>query len=97
MARTKRLRIDVAKLLYDRGQLNSRPIHDYINQKSKWGATMSQITNVLSKDPKFEKLKGMERVGNTGKFSSKYSVCVWQLSELERNRIEGQNDDNNKV
>jgi len=58
---------------------------------------MSKITNVISKEAKFEKLKGMERVGNTGKYSSKYSVCVWQLSELERNRIEGQNDDNNKV
>jgi len=96
MARTKRLRSDVAKLLYNRGQLNSRQIHDYINQKSKWGATMHQITNVLAKDPKFEKLNGMERVGNAGKYDQQYRVCVWQLSDAERIRL-GQNNDNNKV
>ena len=97
MARTKRIRIEVAKLLYDRGQLNSRQIHDYINEKIHWGATMNQLSNVLSKDKRFEKIPGMARIGRTGKHTAMYKVCIWQLSEEERIRIAGQNNDNNKV
>ena len=101
MARTKRIRTEVVKLLYNKGQQNSRQIHDDINKKLRWGATMQQLGNILARDPRIEKLNGHDRVGGLG-FQSKlptYNVCIWALTDTERRRLEleGKSNDENKV
>lgn len=85
--RTTRIREMVVKMLEENGEMNTRNIHDRINERMKWGATMNQIGNIMAKDKRFTKLKKMERVGN---MAGNYSVCVWKLSGVGM-------DDQNKM
>ncbi len=80
--RTKRIRQLVVEMLEENGEMNTRSIHDKINERMKWGATMNQIGNILAKDKRIAKLNKMERVGN---MNGRYSVCVWKLSEAGLN------------
>ena len=54
--RTTRLREMVVKMLEENGEMNTRNIHDRINERMKWGATMNQIGNIMAKDKRFTKL-----------------------------------------
>ena len=85
--RTTRIREMVVKMLEENGEMNTRNIHDRINERMKWGATMNQIGNIMAKDKRFTKLNKMERVGN---MTGRYSVCVWKLSGVGM-------DDQNKM
>ena len=85
--RTTRIREMVVKMLEENGEMNTRNIHDRINERMKWGATMNQIGNIMAKDKRFTKLNKMERVGN---MTGNYSVCVWKLSGVGM-------DDQNKM
>ena len=85
--RTTRIREMVVKMLEENGEMNTRNIHDRINERMKWGATMNQIGNIMAKDKRFTKLNKMERVGN---MAGNYSVCVWKLSGVGM-------DDQNKM
>jgi hypothetical protein len=88
MARTKRMRAAIVKLLEVEGKCNTRRIYDHINEFSKWGATMNQLTNVLSRDIRFAKTAEMDRVEAIQ--GGGYSVCVWELKDRR-------NDDNSQV
>ncbi len=76
MARTTRMRELVVKILEEKEEAHTRAIFDELNARMKWGATMNQLGNVLAKDPRFQKVKRMERIGN---MNGNYSVCVWKL------------------
>tara|TARA_B100001778_G_scaffold331587_1_gene336233 strand:+ start:1783 stop:2043 length:261 start_codon:yes stop_codon:yes gene_type:complete len=80
--RTTRIRQLVVKMLEENGEMNTRSIHDKINERMKWGATMNQIGNIMAKDKRFTKLNKMDRVGN---MTGRYSVCVWKLSDAGLN------------
>ena len=54
--RTTRIREMVVKMLEENGEMNTRNIHDRINERMKWGATMNQIGNIMAKDKRFTKL-----------------------------------------
>lgn len=74
---TIRIRTAIRELLTNQQRANTVEIFDAINERFRWGATMSQITNVLSKDKHFRKVgevRGNWRVG-------RYSVCLWELSQ----------------
>ena len=54
--RTKRMRENIIKFLEKVGSADSREILDHINDIMHSGATMNQIGNSLSKDPRFTRL-----------------------------------------
>jgi predicted transcriptional regulator len=83
MARTKRMRAAIVKLLEAEGKCNTRRIYDHVNNSSKWGATMNQIGNVLAKDARFIKSTETERVEAIQ--GGGYRVCVWDLKSRGNN------------
>jgi hypothetical protein len=83
MSRTKRLREEVRVFLTERGRANTVEVFDHLNERFSWGATMNQVGNILSKDPRFEKV-GIVRGFFRG---ARYSVCLWTLKN--RNHSDG--------
>ena len=79
MSRTRRLREEVICLLEEKETANTVEIFDHLNERFRWGATMNQVGNIMSKDSRFSK------VGHIwGPFrGSVYTVCVWGLSQDE--------------
>ena len=65
-------------LLKERGECNTREIYHHLNRNTKWGATMNQVGNIMSKDLRFEKVDRTERIGAV--ISGSYPVCIWRLS-----------------
>ena len=79
MSRTRRLREEVLSLLEGKGTANTVEIFDHLNERFRWGATMNQVGNIMSKDSRFSKVGHVR-----GPFrGSVYTVCVWGLSEKE--------------
>ena len=79
MSRTRRLREEVLNLLEDIGTANTVEIFDHLNDRFRWGATMNQVGNIMSKDNRFSKVGHVR-----GPFrGSVYTVCVWGLSKAE--------------
>lgn len=75
MSRTVRLRRIIGELLRDHGPMSTVEIYDRLNERLSWGATMSQIGNIMGKDRRFVKtgqVSGVFRVG-------RYQVCTWDL------------------
>lgn len=60
------------KILED-GEMNSREIHDWFNERIRMGVTMNWVTNVMKKSGLFDKT-GDQIVGG---LSGPYKVCVW--------------------
>lgn len=77
MSRTTRLRTAVHEFLTDRGEANTSEIYEHINDRYRWGATMSQLGNVLARDRRFAKA-GFE----SGRYvdGGRCRVCVWSLA-----------------
>ena len=79
MSRTRRLREEVVSLLEDKGSANTVEIFDHLNERFRWGATMTQVGNIMAKDSRFSKIGHVR-----GPFrGSVYTVCVWGLSLKE--------------
>ena len=91
MGRTARIRQQIVKLLEKEGKCHTRRIYEHVNDSSRWGATMNQISNVLSKDKRFRKSEAMVRVGRMGQ--PRYSVCEWELKETYRQNNSDDNHD----
>ena len=73
---TRRIRLAVCDLLSKNKTMNTVEIFDEINMRFRWGATMSQIGNILAKDKRFLKVghvRGTFRVG-------RYQVCLWKMN-----------------
>ena len=79
--RTKRLREKLVEYLTEQGPKSSRELLDYYNKASRQGTTMNSLTNVLSKDPRFEVVQTIRVSNNTISASrargSQYSMLVW--------------------
>ena len=60
--------------------LNTLEIKDIINERTKHGTTMSELGNVLGKDPIFRKVKQIKIVSCAGRRNGNYKVFVWSLS-----------------
>ena len=79
MSRTRRLREEVICLLEEKETANTVEIFDHLNERFRWGATMNQVGNIMSKDSRFSKVGHIR-----GPFrGSVYTVCVWGLSNDE--------------
>ena len=79
MSRTRRLREEVICLLEEKETANTVEIFDHLNERFRWGATMNQVGNIMSKDSRFSKVGHIR-----GPFrGSVYTVCVWGLSQDE--------------
>jgi hypothetical protein len=81
--RTTRIRQKLKKYLLDNGEKSTTHIFDYINSATKWGVTMQQLGNVLSKDKDIEQV-GMVR--KKGSLSGSYVLCTWNLKPEYRAR-----------
>ena len=79
MSRTRRLREEVICLLEEKETANTVEIFDHLNERFRWGATMNQVGNIMSKYSRFSKVGHIR-----GPFrGSVYTVCVWGLSQDE--------------
>jgi hypothetical protein len=72
--RTKRLREKLVRYLTKHGPKSSRELLDYYNTATRQGTTMNTLTNVLSKDPRFEVIQTIQVSQST---SGRYSMLVW--------------------
>ncbi len=81
MSSTKRLRKAVFKFLEVKGQANTTQIFDYINSKYRWGTSMNQLSNILAKDSRFEKVGFLNNSKGSG---IRCRICVWGLKEEKR-------------
>ena len=77
MSRTRRLREAVVEFLNRNGEANTNEIYDHINKRFRWGATMSQLGNVLARDKRIAK-SGFD----DGRFNDggRCRVCTWKVS-----------------
>ncbi len=73
------MREEVKTFLENQGSANTVEIFDHLNDRFRWGATMNQVGNIMSKDNRFSKI-GQVRGPFRG---SVYTVCVWGLSQRE--------------
>ncbi len=79
MSRTQRMRVLIKEHLDKNGECTTHEIYDYLNGRTRWGATMNQVTNVLAKD------KDIERVGDYRHKQvargSSYIIGLWRLKK----------------
>ncbi|MDP7000772.1 MAG: DUF3860 domain-containing protein [Candidatus Poseidoniaceae archaeon] len=78
MSRTRRIREAVRDYLDNHGEANTNEIYQHINQRFRWGATMSQLGNVLARDKRFAKA-GFDNDRFTDGGRSR--VCIWTLKQ----------------
>ena len=81
MSRTRRLREEVRVLLEEVGAANTVEIFDHLNDRFRWGATMNQVGNIMSKDNRFSKV-GQVR----GPFRGSVYTCLLYTSPSPRDR-----------
>ncbi len=78
MSRTRRIREAVHDYLASRDHANTNEIYEHINKRFRWGATMSQLGNVLARDKRFAKSGFDNNRFNDG---GRCRVCIWSLSQ----------------
>ncbi len=74
--RTVRIREKVKRYLMDHEGSETGKIYDHINETSRWGVTMQQLGNILSKD---KDIKQVGTVRKQGALSGRYDMMVWAL------------------
>jgi len=88
MAKTRRVRVKIIKMLQEFGELNTAEIFDKLNQQkgkygSRHGVPQATLNNVLGKEPVFVKVidHSSELAPRTGNISGgMYSVSLWGLN-----------------
>tara|TARA_R100000322_G_scaffold108685_1_gene69323 strand:+ start:255 stop:524 length:270 start_codon:yes stop_codon:yes gene_type:complete len=73
--RTKRLRNAIIKFLKEKGQADTADIYEHMKNNTYWGESMNRISNVLSKDPRFE------LVGETRRAMGMHSLQIYKLAD----------------
>ena len=86
MGRTGRLRNAVEGFLRKKLEANTAEIHEYINNRYKWGCSMNTLTNILAKDPRFVKIGHVKSQQLGG---GRYRLCSWSLTEFKREKVAG--------
>ena len=81
--RTTRIRQKVKKYLITHPDADTTHIFDHINNSMKWGVTMQQLGNVLSKDAD---IVHVSMVRKAGAISGGYSLMTWDLTQQYRER-----------
>ena len=78
--KNKLIRMKIIEVLKVFGDLNTLDIRDYMNENTRRGTTMSELGNVLGKDPIFLKV-GSERIQScASRQNGTYKVFVWRLN-----------------
>lgn len=72
-----KIRQFIVKTLNNDGPKSTPELYEAINEHFKHGCTVNCLSNLLAKDPQFEK-KGMTEQASI--LSGSYKVCVWRLS-----------------
>jgi hypothetical protein len=75
--KTMRLRKFVNEILDENGPMTTGEILDAYNQHSKFGTTMQQLGNVLSKCPEFIQVDFIETIGR-----ARVRNAVWDMKEV---------------
>ena len=76
--RHSRLIQRIVNYLHEAGPKNTREIIEHVNTTMRHGTNMSELTNVLSKYPKYFKRGPMTRVGSA--LSGSYEILTWILN-----------------
>jgi hypothetical protein len=79
--RTTRIRQRLKKYLIDNPEQSTTKIFDHINNSMKWGVTMQQLGNVLSKDKDIQQT-GIVR--KKGALSGSYTMFTWDVTPTYR-------------
>lgn len=89
MARTKRVRVKIIRMMEKFGEMDTAEIYDRLNDydsefKIHHGITMQVLGNVLSKEPIFLKMIGVEdqnapRFEGTNGYA--YKISLWALNK----------------
>jgi|14_taG_2_1085336.scaffolds.fasta_scaffold30517_4 hypothetical protein len=85
MPKYKRLIVRIVKWLDEKEEASTHEIYEFANKKTN-GIVMTALTNVLSKNKNFEKVR-VEKMQNVGSFGGR-EVCIWKV----RDSKVGQND-----
>jgi len=72
-----KIRQFIAKTINTNGPKSTPELYEAINEHFTHGCTVNCLSNILAKDPQFEK-SGITDV--TSVLSGSYKVCVWKLS-----------------
>ena len=83
MSRTRRLREEVICLLEEKETANTVEIFDHLNERFRWGATMNQVGNIMSKDSRFSKVGHIR-----GPFRGSVYTCLLYTSPSPRDAHE---------
>mgnify|MGYP001253433235 FL=1 len=68
----------VVKYLHAEGPKNTREILEHVNTTTRHGTVTSELTNVLSKYPKYFRRGPTARVGSA--LSGSYEILTWILN-----------------
>ena len=82
--RTVRIRERIKRYLMAHGETSTIRLGEHLNDSMKWGVTMQQLGNVLSKDKDIVQV-GHTRSANTA-CGGRYKVMVWELRPEYRDR-----------
>ena len=66
----------IVECLRENTKAPTSKVIDYINEKTKWGATTNQVSNILSKHPLVEKVDFIDTTKSNG---VRERQCVWKL------------------
>jgi len=88
MARTRRVRVTIIKMLKEFVELDTGSIYEKLNDSrgtygSRHGVTQAALNNVLGKEPVFVKLISQESLHaprTTSILGDLYPVCFWGLN-----------------
>lgn len=67
----------IYECLLQNQQMNTQEILTQVNASLKWGLTMNELTNLLSRTKEFEKIGSIESYGVMNK---RYRLAVWGIN-----------------
>lgn len=73
-----KIRNYIVKEITEKGPQSTTALYESINDHFRNGTTVNCLSNILSKDPQFEKY-GMTETASI--LSGSYKVCVWKISK----------------
>ena len=72
-----KIRNYIVKKITEEGPQSTTDLYDAINDHFRHGTTTNSLSNILAKDPQFEK-HGM--IEQASLLSGSYKICVWKLA-----------------
>lgn len=81
MGKTERLTKHVKDYLTRHGICNTAEIFEHINENTRHGTTMNQLSNVLSKTKGIVKVDYIDQSSTRGVVTTRLRVCEWMLED----------------